>query len=276
MKHIKHYAIILSCLLSIGCVSTTNMGTTGAERKQFTMIPEKSFTSKSERSYNKFVEKQKDNQVLVKDPKLTKVLTNLSSQTDIYRTSSKKWKWEINGNLNGDLNAYGFPGGKIIINTGLYWKLNLTEDELAFVIAHEMAHALRDHSREKASMLLAGNVAMLTASAGLGVVASVATTVSTQSAYIPKAWLHEAEADSLGLEIMARSGYNPDAALTFWEKFQKESDRRKQYNVKPAMSDEIYTQRVENIKRLLPTMQEKYFEVLERKENTSSSASKVS
>ena len=258
MKIIKYSAIFLGCIILCGCVSTTNVGTVASDRKQFMMLPEKSWTAKSERSYNRFVQKQKDNQVLIKDPKLERILARLSSHADEYRTSSKDWKWEINSNLNGTLNAYGFPGGKIIINSGLYWKLNLTDDELAFVIAHEMAHALRDHNREKASRIIANNVAMATASAGLGVAASIATTVSAQTSYIPQALLHESEADILGMDIMARAGYDPAAALTFWDKFQQESVRRVQYDIKPAMTDEVFTKRMEQIRKILPSLQDKY------------------
>ncbi len=256
----KFFIIACGCLLFSGCMTTTKTGTFGADRKQFMVIPEKAWKAQSERSYKRFVQKAKNSQVMVIDAKLDKVLNNMKSHAESFRTGSKAWNWEINASLNGELNAYGFPGGKVVINTGLYWGLGLNEDELAFVVAHEMAHALRDHNREKASLMVASNVAMLSASAGLGALATVATTVTSQTAYVPKAWTMESEADVLGLEIMANAGYNPEAALSFWKKYQQEEERRKKYNVSPQMGETLFTKRMENISKFLPVMQEKYLQ----------------
>ncbi|RKG33555.1 M48 family peptidase [Acinetobacter tianfuensis] len=241
------------------------MGTAAAERKQFMMIPEKMWNAQSERSYKRFVNQAKDKQVLVIDNKLNNVLENLRSEADVFRTGSKNWNWEIKGNLNGELNAHALPGGKIIVNTGLYWGLKLNPDELAFVIAHEMAHSLRDHNREKASILLASNVALLTATAGVGGLASAAASAASQTAMLPQGWNIEVEADLIGLDIMARAGYNPEAAIVFWNKFQAESNRRKAFDVKPLMSDDVFAKRMANIEKHLPMMQQKYEQALANK-----------
>ncbi len=265
MRNLNFLAMTLGCLLFTGCMSTTKMGTAGAERKQFMMIPEKAWNAQSDKSYKRFVNQAKDKQVLVIDRKLDHVLENLRSEADIFRTGAKAWNWDIKGNLNGELNAHSLPGGKIIVNTGLYWGLKLSEDELAFVIAHEMAHSLRDHNREKASIMLASNVALLTATAGVGGIASVAASAASQTAMIPQGWNLEVEADLIGLDIMSRAGYNPDAAVKFWNKFQAESIRRKAYNVKPLMSDDLFAKRMANIEKNLPAMQVKYEQALSLK-----------
>lgn len=265
MKNVLFSAMALSCLFFSGCMSTTNLGTAGAERKQFMLIPTKAWTAQSERSFKRFTSEAKNKQVLVIDAKLNRVLDQLCREANIFRTGSNQWNWSIQGNLNGELNAHSLPGGKIIVNTGLYWGLKLNEDELAFVIAHEMAHSLRDHNREKASMLLASNAAMLAATGGAGAIASVAASMAGQTAMIPQGWNLEVEADVVGLDIMSRAGYNPKAAVDFWDKFQNESNRRKAFDVKPLMSDALYAKRIANIEKYLPEMQTKYEQVLATK-----------
>lgn len=269
MKNIIFSIMTSGCLLFSGCMSTTNMGTAGADRKQFMVIPEKAWTAQSERSYIRFVNRAKDQQVLVIDAKLNQVMEQLRTEADAFRTGSEQWKWDIKGNLNGELNAHSLPGGKIIVNTGLYWGLKLNQDELAFVVAHEMAHSLRDHNREKASMLLASNLAILTATAGAGAIASAAASVTSQTALIPKGWNLEAEADVIGLDIMSRAGYNPKAAVDFWTKFQNESNRRKAFDIKPLMNDALYAKRIANIEKYLPEMQARYEQVLATKAHSS-------
>ena len=265
MRNARFSAVSLSCLLFSGCMSTTNLGTAASERKQFMVIPAKVWTAQSERSYKRFTSEAKTKQVLVIDAKLNHVLDQLRTEADLFRTGSNQWNWSIQGNLNGELNAHSLPGGKIIVNTGLYWGLKLNEDELAFVIAHEMAHSLRDHNREKASMMLASNAAMLAATGGAEAIASVAASVASQTAMIPQGWNLEVEADVIGLDIMSRAGYNPNAAVDFWAKFQNESNRRKAFDVKPLMSDALYAKRIANIEKYLPEMQNKYQQVLATK-----------
>ena len=262
MKNVKFFAMTLGCLLFTGCMSTTNMGTAASERKQFMMIPEKMWNAQSDRSYKRFVNQAKDKQVLVIDNKLNSVLENLKAEANTFRTGSQNWNWDVKGNLNGELNAHALPGGKIIVNTGLYWGLKLNPDEIAFVIAHEMAHSLRDHNREKASILLASNVALLTATAGVGGLASAAASAASQSVMLPQGWNLEVEADLIGLDIMARAGYNPAAAVDFWNKFQTESIRRKAFDVKPLMNDDLFAKRRANIEKHLPAMQQKYEQAL--------------
>lgn len=258
MKNVSILIMLLNFILFTGCVSTTNLGTAGADRKQLLIIPQKSWTANAEKSYKRFINQAKHKQVLVIDRKLDHVLDNLKIETEVYRNGASHWDWEVNGNLNGSLDARGFPGGKIIVNTGLYWGLKLTEDELAFVIAHEMAHALRDHQREKMSTMLVSQVAVMSTTAGLGALASVASSVASQASFTPQMWNLESEADVLALDIMVRAGYNPESAIHFWNKFQQESLRREKFGVKPMMSHEIYLKRIHHLQSYLPALHKTY------------------
>ena len=113
------------------------------------------------------------------------------------------------------------PGGKIAVYTGIISKLNLTDDELAAVIGHEIAHALREHSREQISQQIATEqtISLVGALAGLGSTSqSLAGQASQLVIGLPFSRKMETEADVMGMELMARAGYNPEAAVNVWKK----------------------------------------------------------
>ncbi|MEZ0316129.1 MAG: M48 family metallopeptidase, partial [Methylophilaceae bacterium] len=125
------------------------------------------------------------------------------------------------------VNAYCMPGGKIMVYTGLINKLNATDDELGAVIGHEIAHALREHGRERMSIASVQQMGLT----GLAVLASTsksknAAALGVQGAALganlffalPNNREQEREADRIGLELSARAGFNPNAAITLWQK----------------------------------------------------------
>ena len=204
-------------------MSTTNFGDPTVDRKQVMMVGEHAWQAQSAKAYKRLMNQMKKSHTLVIDSKLQRVMDKMIPHTLIYHPNASEWQWEINAQLSGVLNASSFAGGKILINTGLYWKLELTEDEIAFVVAHEMAHALLEHSREKIS-----------ASLFLG---SLPTYLSHG---ISQKWLHEIEADHLALELMRKAGIDANAASTFFEKFANETEHRRHSQVKqPLMSSDF-------------------------------------
>jgi Zn-dependent protease with chaperone function len=117
------------------------------------------------------------------------------------------------------------PGGKIAVFTGLIDKLQLSDDELAMVVGHEMAHALREHARERIAKSQ-GTGALLSLGAqlfGLGQLGDVAANVGTQLLTLKFSRDDETEADLVGLELGARAGYNPRAAVSLWDKMGRAS-----------------------------------------------------
>jgi predicted Zn-dependent protease len=127
----------------------------------------------------------------------------------------------VNTLTTKELNAYCMPGGKIMVYTGLIEKLNLSDAELAAVIGHEMAHALREHSRERISRAYAQQLAL----AGVAVVTGagegamdLANMVGSVTFQLPHSREQESEADTIGMELMARAGYDPNAAVSVWRK----------------------------------------------------------
>jgi Zn-dependent protease with chaperone function len=117
------------------------------------------------------------------------------------------------------------PGGKIAFFTGILDKLELTDDEAAMVMGHEMAHALREHARERIAKSQ-GTGALLSLGAalfGLGQIGDLAANVGTQLLTLKFSRDDEVEADLVGLEMGARSGYNPEASITLWQKMERAS-----------------------------------------------------
>jgi predicted Zn-dependent protease len=120
-----------------------------------------------------------------------------------------------------EVNAWCMPGGKIAVYTGLLTKLNPNDDELAAVMGHEIAHALREHGRERASEQMAQQigVSVLSTALGLGDLgAQLTQTVLDVTLSLPHSRTHETEADRIGVELAARSGFDPHAAVSLWQK----------------------------------------------------------
>src|SRR5690554_265655 len=118
------------------------------------------------------------------------------------------------------------PGGKIAVYTGLINKIKPTDAELAAVIGHEMAHALREHSREQVSqqMVTSMGLSVLSAVTGSSATGDLGGALSDVMFRLPNSRTHEAEADRIGVELAARAGYDPRAAVTLWQKMAALSD----------------------------------------------------
>jgi len=123
------------------------------------------------------------------------------------------------------INAFCMPGGKIAVFTGILDQLQLSDDETAMVVGHEMAHALREHARARIAKTQ-GTGTLLSIGAqilGLGGLGDVAANIGTQLITLKFSREDEIDADLVGLELAARAGFNPDAAISLWEKMGKAS-----------------------------------------------------
>jgi predicted Zn-dependent protease len=213
--------------LAAGCetVRTTEGGAVGVNRKQRMLVSEEQVEQGAVEAYNQEKTKAQSEGKLNSDSALTARVRNVSQRlipgTAVFRPDAVNWKWEINTLTTKELNAYCMPGGKIMVYSGLVDQLKLTDAEMAAVIGHEMAHALREHSRERisrmtAQQLIIGGVA---AAAGAGdAVTGLANQVASVTFQLPHSREQESEADVIGLELMARAGYDPNAAVSVWNK----------------------------------------------------------
>lgn len=140
-----------------------------------------------------------------------------------FNDRARSWHWEVNLIGSKEINAFCMPGGKIAFFTGLLEQLKLTEDEAAMVMGHEMAHALREHARARVAKEQGAGVAvgLITQIFGLGQLGQMGANVGAQLLTLRWSRADESEADLVGLEIGARAGYNPDAALSLWTKMDQ-------------------------------------------------------
>ena len=166
--------------------------------------------------------------------RVRKISFNLIDKTYIFRDDAEDWNWEINVIDSELINAFCMPGGKIVVYSGLINKIDATNDELAAVIGHEIAHALREHGRERMSSALVQQVGILGFAIYLSnqegsylskqaILQGVALGTTLFFA-LPNSREQEREADDMGLELTALAGYNPMAAVSLWRKMDAQSD----------------------------------------------------
>jgi predicted Zn-dependent protease len=241
----------------MGCASTTKGGATGAERKQLLLISSKQLEQLSAQSYAKLQSDASRKGALNTDPALTQrvraIAARIEPQTAVFRGDAPRWKWEVNVIESDDLNAFCMPGGKIAFYSGLIKTLALNDNEIAVVMGHEISHALREHSREQVSQAVAARTTIDIGAAllGLGGGSAELAGVAYEALVATKfSRVHETEADRIGLELMARAGYDPRAGVTLWQKMMKTSkgSRPPQFlSTHPAEAS-----RIREIEALLP------------------------
>ncbi len=137
-----------------------------------------------------------------------------------WNTRARAWRWEINLIGGAQINAFCMPGGKIIFYSGILTQLQLTDDEVAMVMGHEIAHALREHARERMGKQAATNLGagLLGQMLGLGQLGQTVTNYGAQLLSLQFSREDESEADLVGMELAARAGFDPRAGVSLWQK----------------------------------------------------------
>jgi len=132
------------------------------------------------------------------------------------------WQWEVNLIKSPQVNAFCMPGGKIAFFWGILARLQLSDDEVAMVMGHEMTHALREHGRSQIGKQVAtqGTIALLSGLFGWGNAGRQVAGVGGRLLSLKYSRDDETEADLIGLELAARAGYQPQAAITLWRKME--------------------------------------------------------
>jgi Zn-dependent protease with chaperone function len=156
--------------------------------------------------------------------RINTVFINLKPYADQLNKTGVKFDWQLAVLKSDQVNAYVAPGGKVVFYTGIVNKLNLTDAEIAAVMGHEMVHALEEHSKQKVGAQALTNIALSVglSAAGVGELGSAAAQLGSEVGVgLPYSRSLESQADQGGLMLMARGGYNPQAAITLWEKMNK-------------------------------------------------------
>lgn len=187
-----------------------------------------------------------------------KIFNKMVPYANAENHTGQPFNWQIEVIKSKELNAWAMPGGKMAFYTGLVESLNLTDDEIATVMGHEMAHALKEHGKKKANMgqftdVLAG-VAHVALSTQIGSDGSAVVVGLTKDWALDKPYSRsaETEADEVGLLLMAKSGYNPQAAPGLWDKIQKASKGSQSVLDKLSSTHPSDKDRQENLLRLMP------------------------
>jgi Zn-dependent protease with chaperone function len=152
--------------------------------------------------------------------RLHAIAKRLIPHTAQWNPRARDWKWQVNLIGSKQINAWCMPGGKIAFYTAILNDLQLSDDEAAMVMGHEMAHALREHGRERLAKSKATGMGLSIASSllGLGALGDAAANMGTQLLSLKFSRDDETEADLVGLEIAARGGYKPEASVSLWKK----------------------------------------------------------
>jgi Zn-dependent protease with chaperone function len=156
--------------------------------------------------------------------RLRAIARELIPQSVRFNPNAAKWQWEVNLIASKSVNAFCMPGGKIAFFTGIIDALQLTDDEIATIMGHEIGHALLEHGRARMSEEVLKNVGISIAAAvfNLGQVSGeLLAQAANLAVSLPYARKQESDADLVGLELAARAGHDPRAAVAVWHKMAK-------------------------------------------------------
>ena len=216
-----------AALAAAGCASvqTTQAGAVGVDRKQTMLVSSGEVNRAADQQYAQVIAQARQKGTVNRDPaqveRVRVIAARLIAQTGHFRSDAPGWRWEVNVITSPQLNAWCMPGGKMAVYTGLIDKLKLSDAEIAAIMGHEIAHALREHGRERVSQQTATNAVVGIGAAALGLGragADLGNLVAQVTFTLPNSRTAEVEADRIGVELAARAGYDPRAAVTLWQK----------------------------------------------------------
>lgn len=235
-KCARRAALLLAPFLLVACATTntTSGGAVGVDREQTMLVSSAEVNRSAQKAYAETIQEARSKNMLNRNPEQVRRVRDIAARlipvTRVFRPDAPGWRWETNVISSNDLNAWCMPGGKMAVYSGLMEKLRLTDDELAAVMGHEIAHALREHGREKVGQAAGVDIAAtlggligayygVDASLGKGLVGAAGELAFMR----PNSRGMEQEADRIGVELAARAGFDPYAAISLWEKMARVS-----------------------------------------------------
>ncbi|MBW8307183.1 MAG: M48 family metallopeptidase [Thiobacillus sp.] len=214
------YTLIVTALLAaslVGCQANPVSG-----RQQLVLVSEDQAQASSAQAYTQTLSEAQKKGKLSTDAALNsrvrRITDRLIAEAKLMYPPSRDWQWSVAVIDEPALNAWCMPGGKMAIYTGIVHKLKLTDDEIAQIMGHEIAHALLGHGRERMSRAIAMQSGMQLGSIVAGRDLSILAPVADIALTLPHSRASESEADRYGVELAARAGFDPRAAVRLWEK----------------------------------------------------------
>ena len=218
-------------LLGLTLLSAAIAGcaTSPTGRTQFMLVSPQSAIVESEKAYASTMTELDSESKLITDPAWVKRISTITGRliTEAVKMepSTKDWKWSV-GIIDdpGTLNAWCMAGGRMAIYTGIVSQLNLTDDEIAQIMGHEIAHALANHTAERMSRAVAMNAGLMATAVitdNNGLVLSGTAMAAKIALELPNSRTAESEADRIGIELATLAGYKPEAAVSLWNKMKQ-------------------------------------------------------
>jgi predicted Zn-dependent protease len=232
MKNLKLTAVLLALLVSAAALAQDDgipvsrlsrmRGLAGADATQFDQQSKLQYNQMLAEAHKKDAVATDTNPQLIRLRAIAKRIIPFTSR---WNPDAAKWDWQVNLLRSDTVNAFCMPGGRIAFYNGILVKLNLTDDEVAMVMGHEIAHALREHAREQAGKnnvtSLLGRVAGAAGAAYFGLDPRLGDAVGSGAARLASLKFSredETEADLVGMDLAARAGFDPRAGIALWQK----------------------------------------------------------
>jgi predicted Zn-dependent protease len=263
MKKYLLFKVLIALFLLLECSTVPISG-----RKQLNIIPQSEMLSMSYAQYDEFLKTNKVSTNQTETQMVKKIGGKIQKAVETFFAQNnmsgylQDFRWEFNLIESEEINAWCMPGGKVVVYTGI---LPITQNEagLAVVMGHEIAHAIAEHGGERMSQQLLAQMGGMTLSTALQnrpedtqalwyTVFNVGTTVGV---LLPFSRTQESEADQLGLVFMAMAGYDPNEAVTFWQRMAAGKSGAPPEFLSTHPSDET---RIANLKKLIPEAMKYY------------------
>jgi predicted Zn-dependent protease len=220
---------VAALMLLVSACTTSPTG-----RSQLMLISPESAIVESKKAYLSTVSQLDSENKLVDDPlladRVATITGRLVTEAEALYPQSREWEWSV-AIIKDDetVNAWCMAGGRMAAYTGLFAKLELTDDEFAQIMGHEISHALANHTAERMSRAIAINAGVIAAgvaSDNSGLTMAGAALAAKMALELPNSRVAESEADRIGIELASRAGYDPQAAVTLWQKMGGLSEER--------------------------------------------------
>ena len=254
LSNLKRYFLFSLVVLLGACSSSSRQGPIDGVKVSDSsslkdMVPASQLEASAARQYNAMKQKAAEKNALAPDNhpqviRLRAISKKILPHAYAWNPESQAWKWEVNLFISDQVNAFCMPGGKIAFYTGIIEKLNLNDDEVATVMGHEIAHALREHARDRIAKAQLSNLgaSVLSSALGLGNLGGQALGQGLQILGLSFSRADERDADLVGMDIAARAGYDPRAGISLWQKMgQLSKDKQPEWlSTHPSGDSRIY------------------------------------